>query len=304
MRDYAKVAPQFWTGQTGKALKAKGPEAVIVAMYLMTSPHANMIGVYHCPVAYIAIDTGLSIEGASKGLQSAIEAGFCTYDAGSDYVFVHEFAAYQVGEELDPKDKRCAGVRNELAKVPKGQCWRGFRARYAVPFNLPLPAETEQRSEAPSMPLRCQEQEQEQKKETTLLTQGSAFPAESPPALTLVEGSKPKTVPDCPHREVLALWAEMLPAMPQHDPERWRGTKAEALRVRWRETAVAKGWATQAEGLAYLRKLFAYVGQSRFLTGRAHAGPGRTPFVVELAWLVKQANWDKTIEGKYHTEAA
>ena len=34
MRDYAKVAPQFWTGKTGKALKAAGPETVIVGLYL------------------------------------------------------------------------------------------------------------------------------------------------------------------------------------------------------------------------------------------------------------------------------
>ena len=148
VRDYAKVAPQFWTGQTGKALKGAGPEAVIVAMYLMTSPHANMIGVYHCPLAYIAFDTGLGIEGASKGLASAIAADFCTFEAESDYVFVHAFAAYQIGDELDPKDNRCKAVVSELSKVPKGSCWRGFRARYAVPFHLPLPSPLE----APSKP--------------------------------------------------------------------------------------------------------------------------------------------------------
>ena len=152
MRDYAKVAPQFWTGRTGKALKAAGPEAVIVGMYLMTSPHANMIGVYHCPVAYIAIDTGLTLEGASKGLQRAIEADFCTFEADTEYVFVHAFAEYQIGAELDPKDLRCKGVAKELEKVPKGQCWQGFRARYAVPFNLPAPAVQASPLQAPSKP--------------------------------------------------------------------------------------------------------------------------------------------------------
>jgi hypothetical protein len=147
VRDYAKVAPTFWTGTTGKALRKAGPEAVIVGMYLMTSPHANMIGVYHCPISYISIDTGLTIEGASKGLLSAIEADFCTYDEASEYVLVHEFAAYQVGAELDPKDKRVQGVINELAKVPKNKCWQGFRARYAVPFHLPIPPQ-------PAKPLR------------------------------------------------------------------------------------------------------------------------------------------------------
>lgn len=160
MRDYAKVAPQFWTGKTGKALKAAGPEAVIVGMYLMTSPHANMIGLYYCPLIYIAHDTGLGMEGASKGLQSAIEADFCTFEADTDFVFVHAFAEYQIGTALDPKDLRVKGVANELAKVPKGQCWQSFRARYAVPFNLPLPGVDNQ---APSKPLPSQKQKQEQK---------------------------------------------------------------------------------------------------------------------------------------------
>jgi hypothetical protein len=167
MRDYAKVAPQFWTGTTGKALKLAGPEAVIVGMYLMTSPHANMIGLYYCPLIYIAHDTGLGLEGASKGLQSAIEAGFCTFEAETDFVFVHAFAEYQIGTALDPKDLRVKGVVNELAKVPKGQCWQSFRARYAVPFNLPVPGVD---NKAPSKPLRSQEQKQEQKQKKTPLS--------------------------------------------------------------------------------------------------------------------------------------
>jgi hypothetical protein len=127
------------------------------------------------------------------------------------------------------------------------------------------------------------------------------------PQLSLVEPPKPKPKgpPDCPHLAVLALWAEVLPAMPQHDAERWRGTKADHLRTRWRETAVAKEWADAAQGLAYLRKLFVYVGQSRFLTGRVTPREqGKPPFTVTLAWLVKPANWDKTIEGTYHQDAA
>lgn len=169
MRDYAKVAPQFWTGKTGKALKAAGPEAVIVGMYLMTSPHANMIGVYHCPLAYIAIDTGLTLEGASKGLRSAIEADFCRYEQDTEFVFVHEFACYQIGDSLKADDNRVKGVLNELAKVPKGECWQGFRARYAEPFNLPCESNSGPKKKAPSKPLRSQEQEQEQKKEKDFL---------------------------------------------------------------------------------------------------------------------------------------
>jgi hypothetical protein len=141
--------------------------------------------------------------------------------------------------------------------------------------------------------------------EDSKLTLAPAFPAEKPP-LALVGEPEPqaKGPPDCPHQAVLALWAEVLPALPQHNPNLWRGARESHLRARWRETAIEKGWRTEAEGLAYLRKLFTYVGQSRFLTGRAPAAQGRPPFVAELSWLVNPENWAKTIEGKYHSEAA
>jgi hypothetical protein len=103
---------------------------------------------------------------------------------------------------------------------------------------------------------------------------------------------------------VLELWAQELPALPQHNAGLWKGARAAHLRARWRETAVDKGWRSEAEGLEYLRRLFRYVGQSRFLTGRAPAAQGRPPFVAELAWLVCPENWAKVIEGKYHSEAA
>ncbi len=137
-------------------------------------------------------------------------------------------------------------------------------------------------------------------------TQAPALPPEDRPQLSLVDPPqpKPKGPPDCPHQAVLALWAEVLPAMPQHLASQWRGTRADHLRARWRETAVAKGWASEADGLAYLRKLFGYVGQSVFLTGRSKPRDGARPFVIELEWLVNPTNWAKVHEGKYHTEAA
>lgn len=127
-----------------------------------------------------------------------------------------------------------------------------------------------------------------------------------PPQLFLVEPTavKPKEPPDCPHLEVLALWAEVLPAMPQHKPSQWKGARADHLRTRWRETAVEEGWSDQDAGLTYLRRFFAYVGRSAFLTGRVKPRDNKPPFVIELEWLVLPSNWAKVVEGKYHQESA
>jgi hypothetical protein len=110
---------------------------------------------------------------------------------------------------------------------------------------------------------------------------------------------KSKSIPTCPHTEVLKLWAEVLPALPQHMPSQWRGAREKNLSARWRETAAERGWTTKAQGLEFMARMFAFVGRSAFLTGRAPTQGTRPPFLCELAWLVKPDNWAGTLEGKY-----
>lgn len=136
MRDYARVSPQFWIGMTGKALRGDR-DAQIVALYLMTSPHATMIGVFHCPVIYIAHETGLTIEGASKGLRRVVEEGFCTYDHDRELVWVHEMARFQIGAKLKPNDNQVPAIRRAFQQIPECQILQGFHARYREAFHLP-----------------------------------------------------------------------------------------------------------------------------------------------------------------------
>lgn len=136
MRDYSKVSSSFWTGKTGKALRGN-QQAQIVALYLMTCPHANMIGVFHCPIIYIAHETGSSIEGASEGLKALCEGAFCTYDEDSETVWVHEMARFQIGEKLSPNDKQVVGIKKQFDNLPEGHIKQGFHARYSIDFSLP-----------------------------------------------------------------------------------------------------------------------------------------------------------------------
>jgi hypothetical protein len=136
MRDYAKVSPQFWIGTTGKALRAAGLEAQLVALYLLTNPHANMLGLYYLPRVFIAHESGLPSRGASKGLTRCIDAQFCSYDAITEVVWVHEMAAYQVGEQLTQADKRCLGIQNEYNSLPENPFLEPFFARYVDAFHL------------------------------------------------------------------------------------------------------------------------------------------------------------------------
>jgi hypothetical protein len=111
------------------------------------------------PVAYIAHETGLSIEGAKKGLQCCMEVGFCGYDEEAEVVWVYEMARHQIAESLKREDKRSIGVQNEYNDQPDSEHLRGFYEKYSVAFNM-----TKCRGiEAPTKPHSSQEQEQEQK---------------------------------------------------------------------------------------------------------------------------------------------
>lgn len=173
MRDYAKLSPTFWTGATGKALRRRGSEAVIVALYLVSSPHSNMLGLYYQPVMYMAHETGLGIEGASKGLQWCIEAGFCSFDADTEMVFVHEMAAWQIADELSSTDKRCKGIQKDYEALPENPFLGAWFDRYESAFHLTRKRTSEQSHanqqqgayQGASKPHRSQEQEQEQEQE-------------------------------------------------------------------------------------------------------------------------------------------
>ena len=157
MRDYSAVVPTFWTGKTGKEIRALGPECQVVALYLLTSPHSNMIGLYYLPKIYIAHETGISMEGACKALKSLSEVHFCTYSDDAETVFVHEMARYQIGTELVATDKRVKGVENELKKFHNNPLLKAFLRRYAEAYHIDFDDEDPSPLEAPPKPLRSQD---------------------------------------------------------------------------------------------------------------------------------------------------
>jgi len=165
MRDYSKISPQFWIGSTGRKLRESGTEAMLVSLYLLSNPHANMLGLYYLPQLYIAHETGLGTEGASKGLRRAIEAGFCAYDEAAEVVFVYQMARFQIADQLDPKDKRCVGIQREYGALPNNPFLSAFYEKYAAAFHMKKKRESGSPMEGASKALRSQEHEQEQEQE-------------------------------------------------------------------------------------------------------------------------------------------
>lgn len=170
MRKFASIPPRIWQADL-KAVRGD-LEAIAVHYHLTTSGHANMLGLYYVPVAYIAHEVGCSQEGASKGLLALIEADICSYDFKREIVWVHDMASDQIAPQLSEKDKRVKGIADQLAMLPICPITLGFYAKYRISFHL-----HEERNlvdfelaagdveEAPSKPLRSKEQEKDQEQD-------------------------------------------------------------------------------------------------------------------------------------------
>jgi hypothetical protein len=223
MRDYAKVEPKMWHGQTMKALR-RCPEGVIVGLYLMTSPQSNMLGLFSQPVLYMAHETGLGIEGATKGLQHCIDVGFCSFDEESEFVWVHEMARYQIANELKASDLRCKGIQKDYDALPDNPFLGEFFDRYAQAFHLAGRRGIKGASQAHTKPLRSQEQEQEQEKEQDIGSVCTELPTKTVTARMLVaEGVEKQTADDW----LTLRKAKRLPLT----PTAWNDTKAEGAKV-------------------------------------------------------------------------
>lgn len=116
---------------------------------------------------------------------------------------------------------------------------------------------------------------------------------------------KSDAVPHCPHTELIDLYAEQLPTLPQPKHELWTGARATALKARWRWVLTAKKrdgtrYATsREEALGWFKRFFAFVAESDFLTGR----DGKWT-ACDLGWLCNETNFAKVVQGNYTNKEA
>lgn len=159
MRLYAKVLPQFWTGETGKKIRQHGHQTLVVAAYLVSCPTASWLGLYYLPMPVLCHETASPFEGASEALRRLSEEGFAYYDEATEHVWLPEMARIQIGEALKLGDNNLKMIRKELVKVKNVPFYKDFLEKYAEAYHLqdllseegpskPLPRV----SEAPSKP--------------------------------------------------------------------------------------------------------------------------------------------------------
>jgi hypothetical protein len=86
MREYGQVQSAFWQSPDAQACSDTGK---LLALYLLTGPHANGIGCYRLPDGYVMADLGWSNERVSEGFQELSAIGFANRFDG--VVFIPNF---------------------------------------------------------------------------------------------------------------------------------------------------------------------------------------------------------------------
>lgn len=112
--------------------------------------------------------------------------------------------------------------------------------------------------------------------------------------------SKGSSLPNCPHHELLALWAEIMPEKRQPIASMWKGARAKNLAARWKQGFSILNEQTGQplyhdtdSGIEWWGRFFRFLRRSDFLMRDDSRFFG-------LDWVAKNENFAKILEMKYH----
>jgi len=87
---YTKIESLIWKD---KKFNELSNTSKLIFVYLLTTPHRNIIGLYYLPLDYLKFDLGLD-KGFSKGFSKLLENGFIEYDEDTNMILVKKFLKY------------------------------------------------------------------------------------------------------------------------------------------------------------------------------------------------------------------
>lgn len=282
MRIFATLRSQFWTGTTGKAITAAGKDTRIVATYLLTCEHANMIGLYRLPLLYASEETGLKRREVLSALEQLRTADFAVYDQETEFVWVCEMARYQLDlspcEAIKEGDHRAQGAARLYKQLAPNPFLLPFYERYAQILRLPLQRDFLTEKKPLGSPLVGSS-------ETLIRGYG---PVPDPDLLRKGETGETKTV-SLPSSELTSEKVrEGWNAIPGVKPCKKLGkTIRDRIQARLKEYPSLDWWT----------EFLQQVQASDFLCGRTNGTKG--PFHASIDWILGPKVLDKLLAGNY-----
>lgn len=88
MREYGSVQTQFWSDLT---LQNLSTHAKLLAVYLLTGPHTNMLGCFRLPIGYVAEDSKWDEKTVYKTFSELDQINFLIRDPESNWILIYNF---------------------------------------------------------------------------------------------------------------------------------------------------------------------------------------------------------------------
>lgn len=273
-RDYGRVYTAFWKSADIRGLSTAGK---LLANYLITSPHSNMIGAYLLPDAYIADDLDWTVEMARESIHELEEIEFCQRFADGRHIVICKFLSWNPIE--NPNVAKAAGRLFEQLPpdVAMSHVLDGFKAHQdhidkgvdgglaylcgLLPKGLP---------KGFAKPFRNQEQEQDPEQEQE-------------PEQELARSAHAD--------ELAAIQAYNAVAEESGWPIAQRSTekRRRAITRRLQDCGGIDGWHTA----------MAKARASPFLRGEKGRGKDHTGWAPDLDFFLQESSFTKLMEGKY-----
>lgn len=88
MRDYGRVYCAFWVNSDIRKLSEDG---IKLALYLLTSPHSNLIGCYLLPRSYAVVDIQWTPQRMTKSFKELSKEKFVIEDDNSEWILIPKY---------------------------------------------------------------------------------------------------------------------------------------------------------------------------------------------------------------------
>jgi hypothetical protein len=155
MREYGSVQTQFWSDLAYQNLST---HAKLLAIYLLTGPHTNMLGCFRLPTGYVAEDLKWDAETICNTFKELTQIGFLIRDTESNWVLITNFLAWNPIENPN-QGKSLKKLSNQVP--PQSMVFKPL-VETLLTQTKHLDTEFQNRLETLYQPFRNQEQDQNQ----------------------------------------------------------------------------------------------------------------------------------------------
>ena len=115
MRKYGTIPCTLWDDPT---IKQFGLPTYMVALYLRSNKHSNMVHLYALSPLYASADLCIPAEEYLECLDNLVSIGYCRYSPDHNVIWVRSAMLFDIGAKMAKNDKRIKGLNKLLPMLP------------------------------------------------------------------------------------------------------------------------------------------------------------------------------------------